>query len=274
MKPKTHQLNKIALLGALWISLSTTPAATAYTSPSPDNEGWENIFNGKDLTGWSIKFTGYVLGENYKDTFHVTDETIKVSYDKYDHFNGEFGHLFYNTPYSSYRLRFDYRFFGEQTPGGPGWAFRNSGVMVHSQSAESMTLNQEFPVSIEVQLLGQTGAGTRPTGNVCTPGTHIVLSGMLEKEHCINSTSPTFKGDGWVTAEVEVLAGKSIRHFINNKLVMEYSAPQLDSSEVDTQHLLSGGNNDDMLLKSGYIAFQAESHPVEFKNIKILQIDE
>ena len=238
---------------------------------SADVGKWENLLSGDNLKRWTPKFAGSVLGENYKDTFSVSEAGIKVSYDAYTDFKGEFGHLFYSVPYSSYRLRFDYRFTGEQTPGGPGWAFRNSGVMVHSQAPQSMTVAQEFPVSIEVQLLGQTGERKRPTGNMCSPGTHVVIDGTLEKEHCIYSSSETFRGDGWVTAEVEVRADKSITHYINGTEVMTYTAPQLDPTEVDTQNILKGQG---LALTEGYIAFQAESHPVEFRNIQLQLIKE
>lgn len=266
--------NNIKLLAVLTLMAQSTASPASTNSATHDHAEWTDLFNGTDLSGWTMKFAGSPINENYKNTFRVRDGILQVSYDKYDDFKGEFGHLFYDTSYSNYRLRFDYRFTGEQTPGGPRWAFRNSGVMVHSQSAESMTQAQDFPVSIEVQLLGQTGKNERPTGNVCTPGTHIILAGKLEKEHCINSTSPTYRGDSWVTAEVEVLSNQRIRHFINGELVIEYTHPQLDTTELDTQHLLAKGSVKDMSLKNGFIAFQAESHPVEFKNIQIKEIKE
>ncbi len=84
---------------------------------------------------------------------------IKVAYDRYPKFDGEFGHLFYKQPFSKYKLRVEYRFVGDQVPGGPGWAFRNSGVMIHCQPPETMGKDQEFPVSIEVQFLGGSGRG-------------------------------------------------------------------------------------------------------------------
>lgn len=233
-------------------------------------EGWTAIFNGHDLTGWQVKFAGLPLGINYKNTFQVEGGVIKATYDDYETFEGRFGHLFWHASHSHYRLRFDYRFTGQQTKEAPGWAFRNSGVMVHAQPPESMTVDQEFPVSIEVQLLGQEGDSPRPTGNVCTPGTHIVIEGQLEEEHCISSSSPTYAGDGWVQAEIVVQGDKLIEHWINGHLVMEYTHPQYDFTETDTQNL----GVTTPALRAGYIAFQAESHPVEFKNIYLKILDE
>ena len=174
---------------------------TAATAPGG---GWISLFNGRDLEGWIPKFAGRPLGENYRDTFRVEDGVLRVSYDGYDEFDGEFGHLFYKEPFGRYALRIEYRFVGGQAPGGPAWGFRNSGVMIHSQSPESMGLAQSFPVSIEVQFLGGDGPEERPTANLCTPGTNVVMAGELVTRHCTNSASPTFRGDGWVTVEVEV----------------------------------------------------------------------
>ncbi|MEX0297776.1 MAG: DUF1080 domain-containing protein [Kordiimonas sp.] len=250
MNSHIHRFKTFSSLVCLTVCLCSSPA-TANESASSE---WRNLFNGKDLTGWKPKFAGQALGTNYKNTFQVVNGTIKVSYDNYETFNGEFGHLIYQTPYSHYRLRFDYRFTGEQTKGGPRWAFRNSGVMVHSQSPESMTIEQDFPASIEVQLLGQVGTKERPTGNVCTPGSHIVINNILEKEHCINSTSETYAGDIWVTAEIEVSGNDYIKHYINDQLVLSYRFPQLDPAdpEVDTTNIIKNNN---LAMTGGFISF-------------------
>ena len=134
---------------------------------------WVQLFNGKDLAGWSPKMTGEKFGEDKFRTFRVEDGVIKVAYDKYDAFNEHFGHLFYEKPFSSYILKIEYRFTGDQCKGGPGWATRNSGVMIHCQDPKTMSVDQDFPVSIEVQFLGGLGKGPRSTLNLCTPGTHV-----------------------------------------------------------------------------------------------------
>src|SRR4051794_20414403 len=120
-------------------------------------DDWVPLFNGKDLTGWTPKITKYPFGENFGDTFRVEDGLLKVRYDKYDQFDGKFGHLFYKDKFSDYVVRVEYRFVGEQCKGGPGWAIRNSGVMFHCQDPKTMRKDQEFPVSIEAQLLGGNG---------------------------------------------------------------------------------------------------------------------
>lgn len=244
---------------------------TAFAQVDSARDGWISLFNGKDLDGWIPKITGHELGENPGDTFRVENGVLKVSYDKYEEFGGKFGHLFYEQPFSKYRLRVEYRFVGEQCPGGPGWALRNSGVMVHGQDPKSMRINQEFPVSIEAQLLGGADTGERPTGNLCTPGTHVVMNDRLITQHCTNSSSPTFRGDQWVTFELEVDGSGTIRHIVNGDLVLEYEQPQLDPSDDDAKSLI---RDDQLLLKGGTISLQAESHPVEFRRIEIKPLDD
>jgi hypothetical protein len=238
----------------------------------PKSERWIALFNGKDLEGWTPKIRGYAAGENFGNTFRVEDGLLKVSYDRYPQFNDRFGHLFTKQKYSHYRLRVEYRFVGQQSKGGPSWAIRNSGAMIHSQSAESMGKLQDFPVSIEVQYLGGNGKDERPTANVCTPGTHIVMGGKLITQHCTNSRSKTFHGDQWVTVEAEVHGNGKIKHYVNGELVMEYEKPQLDTNDPNTQRLLQADT--DKMLKEGYIALQAESHPIEFRKVEILPLEE
>jgi hypothetical protein len=237
---------------------------------SSSNKGgsWVSLFNGKDLEGWDIKITGYELNNNYKNTFRVENGLLRVCYDEYDKFSGEFGHIFYKTPYSHYRIRVEYRFTGEQTPGGPSWAFRNSGVMLHSQSAASMGLNQDFPVSIEAQLLGGDGISERHTSNVCTPGTNIEMKGQLITQHCVESISNTYNGDVWVKAEFEVMGDSVINHILEGHTVLSYMHPQVGGNSVPEGFPLPEGT----LLKEGYICLQAESHPVEFRKVEILEI--
>lgn len=254
-------------------SLLTLSITLAFATPltAADKGKWVSIFNGKNLDGWTVKITGYKSGENFGNTFRVKDGVMQVGYEKYDSFAGKFGHIFYKEKLSHYRFRMQYRFVGKQAPKGPGWAFRNSGIMLHCQSPESMGKNQKFPVSIEVQLLGGNGKGERPTANLCTPGTNVVIKGKLHKPHCKKSTSKTYHGDQWVTVEVEVKGDEVVRHIVNGTTVFEYTKTQYDPRDADAKKLIakSGG----VALKSGYISLQSESHPVEFRKIEIMKLD-
>jgi hypothetical protein len=233
-----------------------------------DEKGWVPLFNGKTLDGWTPKIKGFELGDNHAETFRVEDGVIKVAYDKYTNFDGKFGHLFYKDQFSHYRLRIEYRFVGEQCKGGPGWAVRNSGVMLHCQDPRSMRKDQDFPVSIEAQFLGGLGKGNRTTCNLCSPGTHVVLDGKLFTPHCINSKSKTYHGDVWVTVEIEVNGSGVIKHFVEGELVLEYEKPQLDPKDPDAAKLIKERDGN-LLLDRGYIALQSESHPIEFRKVEI-----
>ncbi len=234
-------------------------------------EQWESMFNGKDLSNWTVKVRNHPVGENFGNTFRVVDGKIVVRYDAYDKFDERFGHLFYNKSFSYYRIRLEYRFVGEQAKEGPGWAYRNSGIMVHGQTPQSMGLNQDFPVSIEVQLLGGNGKEKRTTCNLCTPGTNVEMNGKLFTPHCINSNSETYHGDQWVTAEVLVLGDSLIRHYANEIEVLSYQKPQVGGGNVSGQELEFGASG--QLLSKGTISLQSESHPVEFRKVEILNLE-
>lgn len=236
------------------------------------SENWIQLFNGKDLNDWQIKFKGYELGYNLNNTFRVEDGLLRVSYDNWDEWGGQFGHIFYKGEFSHYKLRVEYRFVGEQVKGGPGWAYRNNGLMIHGQSAESMELDQDFPTSIEVQLLGGNGKDERPTLNLCTPGTNVEMNGKLIEQHCINSKSKTYHGDQWVTAEVEVHGGEVIRHIIDGVEVMHYEKPQLDPRDPTYEKLLPPDGN--KILTKGTISLQAESAPTDFRKVELLILEE
>lgn len=260
---KKYSIKLIFLMIALSLFIACTPA-------KPKNEGWIQLFNGKDMNDWNLKITGFPLTENFGNTFRVEDSLLKVRYDQYTQFDGHFGHIFYKNPYSHYKIRVEYRFVGEQCPGGAGWALRNSGIMIHGQSAESMELNQDFPVSIEVQLLGGNGTDERSTLNLCTPGTNVVLNDSLWTVHCTNSTSKTYHGEQWVTVELEVQGDSIIKHMIDGKVVMQYSKPQLDDRDPNFQKLLPPDKN--IMLTKGSISLQAESHPVDFRKVELLNL--
>jgi hypothetical protein len=241
------------------------------TGVDPDARIWEQLFNGQNLDGWTVKIAGYEMGTNYANTFRVEDGVMKTAYDQYvGSFEDRFGHLFFNRPFSHYIIAVEYRFVGEQAAGAPDWAFRNSGVMLHSQPAGSMALDQDFPISIEVQLLGGSGTGERSTANLCTPGTHVEMVGELIEEHCINSTSKTYHGDQWVRSETLVLADSLIRHMVQGDTVLEYSAPQVGGGVVN--NFSPDAKHDGQRLTSGYIALQSESHPIEFRKVELLNL--
>ncbi len=261
---RSIMLSSIFLLSTVGLSFSAS---------HKDDKEWIQLFNGKNLDGWTVKIKGYELGNNFGDTFYVEDGVMKVKYDAYDKFNKRYGHIFYKEPFSNYILRAEYRFVGEQANGGEGWALRNSGLMLHCQDPATMTKNQDFPCSIEVQLLGGDGENKRTTGNLCTPGTNVVMDGELIQRHCTGSSSKTYHGEQWVTIEVEVHGNGKVKHIMDGEVVLEYEKSQLDERDSDAKPLIEA-NNGEKMLTGGYISLQSESHPIEFRKVEILPLEE
>ncbi|MFQ3306027.1 MAG: hypothetical protein ACI9JT_002036 [Polaribacter sp.] len=232
---------------------------------------WQSLFNGKDLDDWIVKINGHKLHDNFKNTFRVEKGILKVSYDGYENFENKFGLLTYKTPFSNYKFRLHYRFIGNQTKGGEAWATKNSGVMIHSQAPESMLVQQAFPLSLEVQLLGGITPNTpRPTGNLCTPATHVSIDEVMVTAHCIPAASETYYGEEWVALEI-IVTKENIVHKINGKTVITYTNPTIGGQflEATSKEIQL---KDGQPLTSGYISLQSESHPIEFKNIEILEL--
>ena len=229
---------------------------------------WIERFNGENREGWTIKITGYPVGENFGKTFRVEDGLRKVRYDQYDEFGGRFGHIYTDQTFSDYILRLEYRFVGEQPPGGPGWAYRNNGDMLHCPSPENMHPDQTFPVSIEAQILGGNGTDERTTGNVCTPGTEIDIDGKPYTDHCYNSHSKTYHGDQWVTMDIVVWGDSIVHHIIEGDTVLTYTNLRIGGGGVDPDPGIAP-----VPLKEGHIALQAESAPIDFRKVDIVELE-
>lgn len=232
---------------------------------------WQRLFDGKTLKGWTPKITGHALGDNYRNTFQAKGGAIRVNYSGYSKFDGKFGHLAYRRPASAFRVRLEYRFYGKPLPDVENWQFSNSGLMMLGQDPRTLTRKQEFPVSLEVQFLGGDRPEPSPTANLCTPGTHVIMNGKLHTEHCTKSASPILPNAAWVRAEVEVTRDGRVTHFINGKAVMTYSAPQYDPSDADAKPLIAAARGK-LMIRGGYLYLQSEGHPIEFRNIELMEL--
>jgi len=245
------------------------PAQPARRDPAARE--WIQLFNGRDLADWTPKFAKQELGENFRNTFRVENGLLQVRYDQWPSFDGEFGHLFYKDPFSYYLLAAEYRFVGQQVTGGPGWAIRNNGLMLHSPHPRTMPRDQDFPISLEIQLLGGLGTGPRTTANLCTPGTNVVYNNKLHTQHCTNSTSQTYDGDQWVRVEVLVHGDELVRHSVDGRTVLEYSKPQIGGGSVsgfDPAVKIDGTP-----LTGGYISLQAETAPIDFRKVELVNLE-
>lgn len=240
---------------------------------NPANKNWINIFNGKDIDNWIVKIHHHDVEVNYGGTFRVEDQMIKVRYDQYEgDFNDQFGHLYYKKPYAYFHMKMQYRFVGKLHPGAPSYTIMNSGVMFHSQDPRTMPKEQNWPISVEMQFLGGLGDGNpRPTGNMCSPGTEVVYDGKIFPGHCINSSSETYEGDQWVSAELIVLGDSLVIHMINGDTVLQYSQPQVGGGVVERYD--PKFKPDGKLLTEGFIALQSEGQPIDFKDIWLLNLE-
>ena len=269
-----NTLSALALAGALLAAGPSAPAAQAV--PGADPKDWIQLFNGRDLSGWTPKFSHHDLGENYNDTFRVEEGLLKVRYDKWTSWNGDFGHMFYKDPFSYYVIAAEYRFVGDQlapaAAANLAWAKRNNGLMLFCPDPKTMTKDQSFPISIEMQLLGGLGDGKpRTTANLCTPGTNVWMNGKLHTPHCTNSTSKTYDGDQWVRVEVIVHGAELIRHTIDGQTVLEYSKPEIGGGGADPAD--PKVKIDGTPLSGGYISIQAETAPTDFRKIELLNLE-
>jgi hypothetical protein len=257
------------------LALTSACAARRPAAPpnDPDRREWVDLFDGRSLDGWTAKFAKHPVGENYANTFRVRDGIIEARYDGYGgDYAAQFGHLYYDRPYSYYLVSLEYRFVGELYPGAPSYTLRNSGIMVHSQDPRTMPPDQNFPISIEMQFLGGLSDGkARPTGNMCSPGTAVEFAGRRDPRHCINSTSRTYDGDQWVRAEALVLGDSVVKHIVGGDTVLVYNRPRYAGGVVtgfDPAQLREGAP-----VTSGYVALQAEGHPVDFRNVRLLNLE-
>jgi hypothetical protein len=235
-----------------------------------DAKDWVPIFNGKNLDGWTVKLAHHEVGDNFGDTFRVENGMMRVSYDKYPEFGSRFGHLFWKEKLSHFRVRIEYRFVGEQVKGGPSYARLNSGIMFHSQAPETILKEQDWPISVEAQFIGNPATGSRPTMNVCTPGTEIHMKGEMVKAHCTNSTSKAFHNDEWVTVELEVLGSGKVTHRVDGQVVLEYETPMIGGGVANGFD--PAIKKDGTVLSEGFIGMQSESQPVDFRKIELLNL--
>ena len=249
----------------LFVSFSLKPK-------EKNKDGWISLFNGKNLDGWIVKIHHHDVGDNYANTFRVVDGKVQVNYDDYKEFNNRYGHLFYKTPFSSYHLKFEYRFTNQWMKDAPSYTYRNSGIMFHSQDPKTILKEQDWPISVEYQILADVGDGQpRPTGNMCSPGTEVFFKGKMDPNHCINSTSKTYNWDEWVSGELIVYRDSLITHIVNGEIVLEYTKPQIGGGVANGFD--PALKIDKKPLTEGYIGLQAEGQGIEFKEIKIKKLD-
>jgi hypothetical protein len=234
---------------------------------------WIKLFNGKDLNEWVVKIYHHETGDNYQNTFRAEDGMLRVKYDGYKEFGDRFGHLFYKKPFSYFHLTLEYRLTGEWKTDAPSYTILNSGVMFHSQDPGTINIEQNWPISVEMQLYSGLGDGKpRPTCNMCSPGTDIFYEGQKYPGHCLNSSAATYPKEQWVKVELIVLGDSLITHVVEGKKVLQYSKTSIGGGVVSGQDTATF--KEGKPLTSGFIALQSEGQEVDFRNIKICDLAE
>lgn len=260
---------------------ATLAAGTALAQGGPNDTVWTRLWTGTNLSDWDIKFQGSALNVNLNNTFRAVDGNLEVNYSGWSSFNNQFGHAGYKVrPFSFYLLRAEHQHWGSQPSGSPGWAKENNGLMLHSQSVASMGINQDFPVSMETQLLGSgnTESDNNSTLNLCTPGTAFYTTatgGTRNDAHCISASNNTRVGTGvWQWSTVLVMGDSIIRHYngpaATGTPTFTYYRPVRATNSGAGGVTIPMVNNE--RITEGYITIQAETHPYRFRVIDVLNL--
>jgi hypothetical protein len=201
----------------------------------------QNLFNGRDLSGWHIDVPKMDKDPNLKSPFIVRDGLL-VSLGTPN------GHLISNAVYKDYRLEVEYRFAGK-----PG----NCGVLVHASTPRA--LYGMFPKSIEVQMLHENaGDFWCIVEDISVPDMEQRRGpkeqwGVTEgkERRILNLTDGSENPVGeWNTMVIECL-NNSIMVWVNGELV---------------------NHGFDCTAVKGQIAIQAEGSEVEFRKVQLIPI--
>ena len=122
--------------------------AAAGQANDPAKEDWIQLFNGRDLAGWTAKFAKHDLGVNLNDTVPRREWAARGSATT----SGRRSTT--SSATSSTRSRSRPTGLSPSTasstsswPAGPGWAQRNNGLMLHAPDPKTMLKDQDFPIS-------------------------------------------------------------------------------------------------------------------------------
>ena len=198
----------------------------------------ESLFNGKDLSGWTMDVPSLDKKPNLAKPFTVRNGML-VSLGK------PAGHLLTEKNYSNYRLEVEYRFAGK-----PG----NCGVLVHASRLRN--LYKMYPKSIEVQMNHQHA------GDFWCIVEDIKVSDMEKRRgpkknwgitegkarRILNLTDGSENPVGeWNAMTIECM-GNEVKVWVNGDLV---------------------NHGFDCTAKSGKLSIQAEGSEVEFRKLDI-----
>ena len=198
----------------------------------------ESLFNGKDLSGWTMDVPALDKKPNLAKPFTVRNGML-VSLGK------PAGHLLTEKNYSNYRLEVEYRFAGK-----PG----NCGVLVHASRLRN--LYKMYPKSIEVQMNHQhAGDFWCIVEDIKVPDMEKrrgpkknwgITEGKARRILNLTDGSENPVGE-WNAMTIECM-GNEVKVWVNGDLV---------------------NHGFDCTAKSGKLSIQAEGSEVEFRKLDI-----
>ena len=95
------------------------------------------------------------------------------------------------------------------------------------------------------------------------------------------TVSKSYPAGQWVNALIEVYGDSIVRHIIEGDTVLTYTRPMIGGGFVSADHDWKAAHIDNFQywldrentpLKEGYIALQAESQPIDFRNMELLNL--
>jgi hypothetical protein len=272
---KTARFIISLLLCAITVGFTTTPNA----------DHWEQLFNGKDLTGWDTylgpdldtsgkPINGQPVGLN-SDPRHVFS-IVKENGENVIRISGEnWGAISTKTEYENYHLQLQFK-WGALSWGQKKNKKKDSGLLYHSVGKYGADYgawmrSQEF--QIEEGNCGDYwgvagGMADIPvikrseTDYVYSPqGTFITFSeGSKQGRHCIKSGDAENPTGQWNTVDLYCHGDTSI-HVVNGKVMMVlYHNQQMDNGQQSP-------------LTKGKIQIQSEGAEVYYRQIKIQPIN-
>ncbi len=246
----------------------------ALISAAPAASEWRDLFNGRDLEGWTVTLQGKAEGEDPDRFVQVRDGMIHMYPDTDPAATVPFGVITHEDVFSRFHLVFEYRWL-EKRFAPRKEALRDAGLLYHASATDKV-----WPDSVEYQVQegdsadivflnrrgwtwlhpepgrapeGQGKPGMLPEqGGVLTPGNRNdfeYFGRYPEHDHLI----------GWNRVEVIVHADESAEHVLNGHV----RARLVDFTRLDGSP-----------LKDGKVCLQLEGAELQYRDVRIRELDE
>lgn len=201
-------------------------------------DGWELLFNGKDLAGWKIFQGGKVKG------WKVIDGVLNNSGVGSDHG----GDIITKKQYKDFELYVEWKIAPKS----------NSGIFYHVKEGKTEKIYETGP---EYQLLDDKGWPTKLNDSQYT-GSNYAMQKPVGAE-----VKPI---DEWNTTRI-IVKGEKVEHYLNGKKVVEYELWTEDWKERKSNckwkdKPLYG------MAKEGHIGLQDHGGLTQFRNMKIRKL--